>query len=156
MATSHRRSDTKPKPKSEPGPEESGTRWLFEGLQDRGYEPILKGESGTMRFDLSRGSRLERWYITVANGKVTVSHGRVQYPTACTPQAWSTAAPLLLLRTMFGLEPVDDHLIVDPAIPASLGQLELLDIPGRWGRIDAFGRVRVASSPTKRRRAGSR
>ena len=80
----------------------------------------------------------------------------VQYPTACTPQAWSTAAPLLLLRTMFGLEPVDEHLIVDPAIPASLGQLELLDIPGRWGRIDAFGRGRVASSPTKRRRSGSR
>ncbi len=54
----------------------------------------------------------------------------VQYPTACSPQAWSTAAPLLLLRTMLGLEPLDDHLIVDPAIPASLGHMELLDIPG--------------------------
>ncbi len=74
----------------------------------------------------------------------------VQYPTACSPQAWSTAAPLLLLRTMLGLEPLDDHLIVDPAIPASLGQLQLLDIPGRWGRIDAFGRGRVAP-PTARR-----
>ncbi len=68
----------------------------------------------------------------------------VQYPTACSPQAWSTAAPLLLLRTMLGLEPLGDHLIVDPAIPASLGHLQLLDIPGRWGRIDAFGRGRVA------------
>ena len=29
----------------------------------------------------------------------------VQYPTACSPQAWSTGAPLLLLRTMLGLEP---------------------------------------------------
>jgi hypothetical protein len=27
-----------------------------------------------------------------------------------------------------------------------LGQLELLDIPGRWGRIDAFGRGRVDTS----------
>jgi glycogen debranching enzyme len=80
----------------------------------------------------------------------------VQYPTACTPQAWSTAAPLLLLRTMLGLEPLDGHLIVDPAIPASLGQLELLDIPGRWGRIDAFGRGRVTSSPTRRGRTGAR
>jgi glycogen debranching enzyme len=80
----------------------------------------------------------------------------VQYPTACSPQAWSTAAPLLLLRTMLGLEPLGDHLIVDPAIPASLGQLELLDIPGRWGRIDAFGRGRVTSYPAKRRRASSR
>ena len=29
----------------------------------------------------------------------------VKYPTACSPQAWSTGAPLLLLRTMLGLEP---------------------------------------------------
>ena len=41
----------------------------------------------------------------------------VQYPTACSPQAWSTGAPLLLLRTMLGLEPIGDHLIVDPALP---------------------------------------
>ena len=64
----------------------------------------------------------------------------VQYPTACSPQAWSTGAPLLLLRTMLGLEPIGDHLVVDPALPIGIGTLELLDIPGRWGRIDAFGR----------------
>jgi glycogen debranching enzyme len=80
----------------------------------------------------------------------------VQYPTACSPQAWSTAAPLLLLRTMLGLEPLDDHLIVDPAIPASLGELELLDIPGRWGRIDAFGRGRVTFPKSKRGNGRSR
>jgi glycogen debranching enzyme len=67
----------------------------------------------------------------------------VQYPTACSPQAWSTGAPLLFLRTMLGLEPLGDHLVVDPALPASVGRLELLDIPGRWGRIDAFGRGRI-------------
>jgi glycogen debranching enzyme len=67
----------------------------------------------------------------------------VQYPTACSPQAWSTGTPLLLLRTMLGLEPLGDNLIVDPALPSSIGHLELLDIPGRWGRIDAFGRGRV-------------
>jgi glycogen debranching enzyme len=67
----------------------------------------------------------------------------VQYPTACSPQAWSTGTPLLLLRTMLGLEPLGDHLVVDPALPRGIGRLELLDIPGRWGRIDAFGRGRV-------------
>ncbi len=67
----------------------------------------------------------------------------VQYPTACSPQAWSTGAPLLLLRTMLGLEPHGEHLVVDPALPITIGHLELLDIPGRWGRIDAFGRGRV-------------
>ena len=66
----------------------------------------------------------------------------VQYPTACSPQAWSTGTPLLLLRTMLGLEPVGDNLIVDPALPESIGLLALLDIPGRWGRVDAFARGR--------------
>ena len=69
----------------------------------------------------------------------------VQYPTACSPQAWSTGAPLLLLGTMLGLEPLGDHLVVDPALPAGIGHLELLDIPGRWGRVDAFGRGRVST-----------
>ena len=67
----------------------------------------------------------------------------VQYPTACSPQAWSTGTPLLLLRTMLGLQPYGDHLVVDPALPETIGHIELLDIPGRWGRIDAFGRGRV-------------
>jgi glycogen debranching enzyme len=70
----------------------------------------------------------------------------VEYPTACSPQAWASGAPLLLLRAILGLEPIGDNLLVDPAIPSMLGQLELLDIPGRWGRIDAFGRGRVDTS----------
>jgi glycogen debranching enzyme len=70
----------------------------------------------------------------------------VQYPTACSPQAWSTGAPLLLLRTMLGLKPIGENLIVDPALPAGIGHLELLDVRGRWGRIDAFGRGRVEVS----------
>jgi glycogen debranching enzyme len=70
----------------------------------------------------------------------TLTRYPVQYPTACSPQAWSTGTPLLLLRTMLGLEPMGDHLIVDPALPVGIGRIELLDIPGRWGRIDAFGR----------------
>jgi glycogen debranching enzyme len=70
----------------------------------------------------------------------------VEYPTACSPQAWASGAPLLLLRAILGLEPTGDHLLVDPAIPSMLGQLELLDIPGRWDHIDAFGRGRVDTS----------
>jgi glycogen debranching enzyme len=67
----------------------------------------------------------------------------VQYPTACSPQAWSTGAPLLLLRAGLGLEPQGDHLIVDPALPQHFGHLEILDVPGRWKRIDACGRGHV-------------
>ena len=67
----------------------------------------------------------------------------VRYPTACSPQAWSTGAPLLLLRVGLGLEPHGENLIVDPALPRWIGHLQLLDLPGRWDRIDAFGRGRV-------------
>jgi glycogen debranching enzyme len=82
----------------------------------------------------------------------TLTKYPVQYPTACSPQAWSTGTPLLLLRTMLGLEPTGDHLVVDPALPVGIGRLELLDIPGRWGRIDAFGRGRVDVEKKQRQR----
>jgi len=49
----------------------------------------------------------------------------------------------LLLRTMLGLEPVGDHLVENPAMPAAIGEIELLDMPGRWGRTDAFGRGHI-------------
>ncbi|MEU8299379.1 glycogen debranching N-terminal domain-containing protein [Micromonospora sp. NPDC048909] len=67
----------------------------------------------------------------------------VRYPTACSPQAWSTGTPLLLLRVMLGLEPQGQHLIIDPAVPEGMGRIELLDIPGRWGKVDALGRSRT-------------
>ena len=75
----------------------------------------------------------------------------VEYPTACSPQAWASGTPLLLLRAILGLEPIGNNLLVDPAIPSQLGQLELLDIPGRWGRVDAFGRGRVDTMAGKNR-----
>ena len=53
--------------------------------------------------------------------RATLTKYPVQYPTACSPQAWSTGAPLLLLRTMLGLEPVGDNLSMDPALPAGSG-----------------------------------
>ncbi|BCL14222.1 amylo-alpha-1,6-glucosidase [Micromonospora sagamiensis] len=67
----------------------------------------------------------------------------VEYPTACSPQAWSAGAPLLMLRVLLGLEPTGEHLIIDPAVPAGMGRIELLDIPGRWGHVDALGRSRT-------------
>jgi glycogen debranching enzyme len=79
----------------------------------------------------------------------TLTRYPVQYPTACSPQAWSTGTPLLLLRTMLGLEPAGDLLVVDPALPVGIGHIALLDIPGRWGRVDAFGRGRVSVEEKK-------
>lgn len=81
----------------------------------------------------------------------SVTRYPVQYPTACSPQAWSTGTPLLLLRTMLGLEPFGEHLFVDPVLPEGIGRLELLDIPGRWGVMDAFGRARPDNATKGRR-----
>jgi glycogen debranching enzyme len=61
----------------------------------------------------------------------------VEYPTACSPQAWSAGATLLFLRTMLGLEPDGDRLRMEQAIPERIGHIDLLGIPGRWGRTDA-------------------
>src|SRR6185369_7007390 len=64
----------------------------------------------------------------------------VEYPTACSPQAWATGAPLLFLRTMLGLEPRGNRLTVDAALPPEIEWLEVRGLPGRWGVVDAVGR----------------
>jgi glycogen debranching enzyme len=64
----------------------------------------------------------------------------IEYPSACSPQAVSAGAPLLLIRAMLGLEPYGEHLALRPALPAGISRLEVLEIPGRWGRRDAFAR----------------
>ncbi|WSK52282.1 amylo-alpha-1,6-glucosidase [Micromonospora zamorensis] len=66
----------------------------------------------------------------------------VRYPTAGSPQAWSSGACMLLIRTLLGLDPHEDHLAVAPALPAAFGRIALLDVPGRWGKADAFARQR--------------
>ncbi|WBB68127.1 glycogen debranching N-terminal domain-containing protein [Micromonospora sp. WMMD812] len=66
----------------------------------------------------------------------------VRFPTANSPHAVATGTAFLLLRVLLGLEPYGDELVVSPALPARFGRIELLDIPGRWGRRDAIGNAR--------------
>ncbi|SCG76741.1 amylo-alpha-1,6-glucosidase [Micromonospora inositola] len=67
----------------------------------------------------------------------------VQLPAAGRPQSWSSGALLMLLSTVLGLRPCEDNLLVNPALPAGFGGIELLDVPGRWGCADAYGRDRA-------------
>ena len=60
----------------------------------------------------------------------------VEYPTSCSPQAWATATPLLLVRALLGLEPDGDTLRAEPHLCERIERLELREIPGRWGRVD--------------------
>jgi putative sterol carrier protein len=46
---------------------------FFGRLAERGHEPLLQNVSGTLRFDLADGERVEHWYLTIKNGGITVS-----------------------------------------------------------------------------------
>jgi len=85
------------------------------------------------------------------------THFPVEYPTACSPQAWATGAPLVFLRTMLGLEPRGARLKVDPHLPDEISWIELAEIRGPWGAASAVAgeppaqNVRDAVSLTVRR-----
>ena len=138
-----------------------GTVWPFDtsfvawGLRNYGF----KNEAAQIAAGILDAAEFFDGRLPEAFGgyERSVTKYPVQYPTACSPQAWSTGAPLLLLRTMLGLEPVGEHLVVDPALPVGIGHLEVLDIPGRWGRVDAFarGRVNVDAPRGLRRQLGT-
>ncbi|MCP2327262.1 glycogen debranching enzyme [Hamadaea flava] len=51
----------------------------------------------------------------------------IPYPTSCSPQAWASAAPLLLVRSFLGLEPdvPNRRLRLAPALPPSWGRISL-------------------------------
>jgi glycogen debranching enzyme len=145
-----------------------GTVWPFDnsfiawGLRRYGF----KGEAAAVASGILDAAQFFDGRLPEAFGGYPreMTKYPVQYPTACSPQAWSTGAPLLLLRTMLGLDPVDERLVVDAALPDTIGRVELLDIPGRWGRVDAFGRGRVDTArsvrgygaPSRRRARGGR
>jgi len=75
--------------------------------------------------------------LTVTNCDRRLTKFPVEYPTACSPQAWAAGTPLLLLRVLLGLHPDGDQLTSTPHVPDNIGELTLSGIPGRWGRADA-------------------
>jgi glycogen debranching enzyme/putative sterol carrier protein len=69
----------------------------------------------------------------------------VEYPTACSPQAWATGAPLLFVSTMLGLSP-DKDAVAEPVLPDGIGRLAV------------NGHLRARRAPARtdvRRRAAS-
>jgi putative sterol carrier protein len=54
------------------------TTSFFEALDSRKREPLLKNASGTIRFDLTRGRRMETWFVSVSGGDMTVTHRKKQ------------------------------------------------------------------------------
>jgi glycogen debranching enzyme len=55
----------------------------------------------------------------------------VGYPASCRPQAWASGAPLLVLRSLLGLNPdiPGGRVYLDPVLPAGQGRLNLSCLP---------------------------
>ena len=124
-----------------------GTVWPHDsafvalGLRRYGYhEAAARIARGLLEAAVFFDARLPEAFAGFAH---SITRCPVEYPTACSPQAWAAGTPLLLLRVLLGLRPVGDDLLVAPAIPESIERIELLGIQGRWGRSDAFGRGRI-------------
>jgi putative sterol carrier protein len=49
------------------------TEEFFNDLGQRGHEPLLEKATGTLRFDLARGKRTDRWHVAISKGDIAVS-----------------------------------------------------------------------------------
>jgi glycogen debranching enzyme len=61
----------------------------------------------------------------------------VRYPTSCSPQAWASAAPLLVVRALLGLEPdvPGGRIELDPLLPEGVTKLTIGDLPLAGARV---------------------
>ena len=118
-----------------------GTVWphdnslIAAGLRRYGYD----AEAATLAFAILEAAQyfLGRLPETFAGYPRELTDYPVEYPTACSPQAWATAAPLLLLRVLLGLELKDGEVALDPVLPDHITQLSLRGLPGPAGKYDA-------------------
>jgi glycogen debranching enzyme len=122
-----------------------GTVWphdnslIAHGLARYGF----RQEANRIALAMLQAADFTRYRLPEAFSGYDRSVGRtpVRYPTACSPQAWASGAPLLLLRTMLGLDARAGELIVDPDLPEEMGQVTLTGTNAfgtRWN-VEAVG-----------------
>jgi glycogen debranching enzyme len=106
-----------------------GTVWphdnslIAHGLARYGY----RQEANRIAMAMLQAAKFTQYRLPEALSGYDRSIGRypVRYPTACNPQAWASGAPLLLLRTMLGLDARDGQLVLNPDIPEEIGEIVL-------------------------------
>ena len=121
-----------------------GTVWPHDnsliamGLNRYGF----RDESSRLAFGILEAARFFNHRLPEAFAGYTRSQTRfpVEYPTACSPQAWASGAPLLFLRTMLGMVPQKGRLSTDPALPGKIEWLEIRGMKGMWGTTDVVAR----------------
>jgi glycogen debranching enzyme len=110
-----------------------GTVWphdnslIAAGLRRYGYDD----EAAVISFAILEAAQyfLGRLPETFAGYERSLTDYPVEYPTACSPQAWATGAPLFLLRVLLGLEARDHSLADDAHLPDGIGRLDLRGLP---------------------------
>ena len=136
-----------------------GVRTL--SIQDRGYNPIgyhtgtiWPHDNAIVALGLARyGFRDEANQIALAQIEAAthssfrlpeafagfdrvISGFPVPYPTACSPQAWATGAPFVLVKVMLGLEARDREIHLDPHVPDEIGRIQIRNMPAFGARWD--------------------
>lgn len=98
---------------------------------------------------VAQGSRLPELFSGLDRDEFPMV---VSYPTSCSPQAWSSAAPLLFIRTLLRFEPwvPSGKAWLSPALPAEIGRLRIERIPLAGARVSIEvenGNVKVEGMP---------
>jgi glycogen debranching enzyme len=85
-------------------------------------QPALSVLEGLLAAADHSDGRLPELFLGLDRADVGIP---VSYPTSCSPQAWSAAAPLLLLRVLLGLDPdvPAGSVRVAPALPEGMDRL---------------------------------
>ncbi len=113
----------------------NGTVWPHDnsiialGLARHGY----RREAATVALGLLEAATYFRFRLPEAFAGYPRDETRfpVEYPTACSPQAWATAAPLAFIRAIAGLETDGRSVRTDPVLPDGIGRLELAGVRPR-------------------------
>lgn len=73
---------------------------FFEGLAQRGYEPMLQRATGTIRFDLHQEDSTDHWRVAIDQGHVTVRHDDAASDTVVTEERDTLADTILGKKTI--------------------------------------------------------
>jgi glycogen debranching enzyme len=131
-----------------------GTVWphdnslIAQGLARYGF----RDEANRIIMAMLQAAKFSKYVLPEAFSGYDRSFGRVPvpYPTACSPQAWATGAPMLFMRTMLGYDARDGRLTVDPCIPGEIGRIQVAGTNAfamKWDieAIGTHGHVRLAA-----------
>jgi hypothetical protein len=97
---------------------------FFSELAQRGYEPLLRHNSGTIRFDVKSGGAIDSWRVAIDQGNLTVARDNAPADTVVTQDR------AVLVDAIQGKQPM--------MIALGLGQIGL---SGNFERAISFQRL---------------